>query len=107
MFYSELKLALEKKEWEAERNGKYGKSKGANEASGGGIGEHSRTASCDLSLNYVVALDAILRGIDLDARERESTMEDALRDLDALMMNAKEMVSLPLSLLLLGPNAVP
>jgi hypothetical protein len=29
----------------------------------------------------------------LDARERESTMEDALRDLDALMMNAKEMVS--------------
>lgn len=39
VFYSELKSALETKEWESDRGGKSGRSKGTNEASGGGIGE--------------------------------------------------------------------
>lgn len=45
--------------------------------------------------------DAILRGVDLDARDREDSLDDALKDLESLMRKAKDMVRSPLSAFLL------
>lgn len=36
--------------------------------------------------------DAIMRGMDLDSRDREDSLDDALKDLDSLMRKAKDMV---------------
>ena len=42
--------------------------------------------------------DGILRTIDLDARDRDEDMQEALSDLEALMARAREMVNLAQSL---------
>lgn len=36
--------------------------------------------------------DAIMRGMDLDSRDRGDSLDDALKDLDSLMAKAKDMV---------------
>ncbi|GAA6046818.1 hypothetical protein JCM3770_005658 [Rhodotorula araucariae] len=43
-------------------------------------------------------IDAILRGIDLEARDREDSLDDALKDLESLMAKAKEMIALAQSI---------
>jgi ESCRT-II complex subunit VPS36 len=44
------------------------------------------------------ALDGLLKTVDLDARDREDDMQEALSDLEALMVRARDMVSLAQSL---------
>ena len=41
--------------------------------------------------------DAIMRGMDEEVRSREGELDDAFKDLNALMAKAKEMVRPPLS----------
>ena len=47
---------------------------------------------------YTFGLDGILRNIDLNAREQTDEIEDALQDLNNLMLKAKDMVALAQSL---------
>jgi hypothetical protein len=42
--------------------------------------------------------DGILKNIDMDARDREEDMQEALGDLNTLMKRAQEMVSLYIAL---------
>lgn len=64
-FYTALKKALDSREWE------------------------TPTATAALS---GAGIDAILKGLDLETRGRSDEMDDALKDLNALMAKAKVMV---------------
>ncbi|GAA6041923.1 hypothetical protein JCM8097_000223 [Rhodosporidiobolus ruineniae] len=94
-FYAALKGVLGEKAWDysappragggkkgARVGGRDGKKEvGEGEESTGGVG-----------------IDAILRGIDLSARDREDSMDVALKDLESLMAKAKEMITLAQSI---------
>ncbi|KAK4048559.1 Vacuolar protein-sorting-associated protein 36 [Microbotryomycetes sp. JL201] len=75
-FYAALKEALSKKAWDIDRppTQKQSAKVGSSTASAG--------------------IDAIMKGFDLNARDRDDSMDEALKDLDALMSKAKEMISL-------------
>lgn len=73
-FYAALKTALAAKAWEVERKVK-------KEGDKAGVG-----------------IDAIMRGMDSEARSREGELDDAFKDLNALMAKAKEMISLARSM---------
>ena len=100
-FYAQLKSALEAKEWDLDRLGK-GRGR-RDEESGAGIGELPLFGRVRGGADTWFA-DGILRGIDMDAKEREDSLEDALKDLDALMANAKSMVR-PISTILSPTDA--
>ncbi|KAK9893474.1 hypothetical protein P389DRAFT_206904 [Cystobasidium minutum MCA 4210] len=76
-FYSALKTSLQAKEWDF---AKAPKSRTFMDLS---KGEHS--------LN-TYGIDGILRTIDVDARDREDDMQEALGDLEALKKRAQDMV---------------
>jgi ESCRT-II complex subunit VPS36 len=82
--YAALKKALQAKEWVVDKDSRR---RSVPPASGSEIdpttGHRTTTAG----------IDGLLRTIDLDARDREDDMQDALSDLEALMARAKEMVS--------------
>ncbi|KAM0786067.1 hypothetical protein ACM66B_006878 [Microbotryomycetes sp. NB124-2] len=78
-FYAALKEALSKKAWDYDRPSTTSKD-----------GNSSTTTSA--------GIDAIMKGFDLNTRDRDDSMEDALKDLDALMRKAKEMISLAKSM---------
>ncbi|BGP35226.1 Vacuolar protein-sorting-associated protein 36 [Rhodotorula toruloides] len=94
-FYAALKTALASKAWDlsslatpprksldAARSGTPG---------GAQSGEQNGSSSG-------AGIDAIMRGIDLDARDREDSLDEALRDLDSLMARAKNMIALAQSI---------
>ncbi|EGU11464.1 Vacuolar protein sorting-associated protein 36 [Rhodotorula toruloides ATCC 204091] len=95
VFYAALKTALASKAWDlkslatpsrksldAARSGTPGAAQsGEQNGSSSGAG-----------------IDAIMRGIDLDARDREDSLDEALRDLDSLMARAKNMIALAQSI---------
>ncbi|GAA5903000.1 hypothetical protein JCM5296_004513 [Sporobolomyces johnsonii] len=102
-FYAALKEALAKKAWDLSEVAKAQKALAqkrtkalgnggstAGGAAGNGAGEDGTRAG--------VGIDAILRGIDLSARDREDSLEDALKDLESLMAKAKEMITLAQSI---------
>ncbi|KAM0756511.1 hypothetical protein T439DRAFT_352189 [Meredithblackwellia eburnea MCA 4105] len=70
-FYAALKTALAGKAWEQKR----------------------AVPKPDLERSGV-GIDAIMRGLDSEARTREGEMDDAFKDLNALMAKAKEMILL-------------
>ncbi|KAK4704021.1 ESCRT-II complex subunit VPS36, partial [Phenoliferia sp. Uapishka_3] len=72
-FYAALKTALVDKAWEDK-----GKKDG--------------------DIRAGVGIDAIMRGMDEEARGREGELDDAFKDLNALMAKAKEMITLAQSM---------
>nr|CRX79114.1 hypothetical protein ls5930a1_00148 [Leucosporidium scottii] len=85
-FYTALKEALGRKEWEwdgGEGGGKKARSGNVGEGAGAGGGG---------------GIDAIMRNISLDTQERDEELDDALKDLNALMGKAKEMILLAQSM---------
>ncbi|GAA5957271.1 hypothetical protein JCM21900_001213 [Sporobolomyces salmonicolor] len=102
-FYAALKEALAKKAWDLSEVAKAQKALAqkrtkalgnggsmAGGIAGNGAGEDGARAG--------VGIDAILRGIDLSARDREDSLDDALKDLESLMAKAKEMITLAQSI---------
>ncbi|GAA5926199.1 hypothetical protein JCM1841_001153 [Sporobolomyces salmonicolor] len=102
-FYAALKEALAKKAWDLSEVAKAQKALAqkrtkalghggsmAGGIAGNGAGEDGTRAG--------VGIDAILRGIDLSARDREDSLDDALKDLESLMAKAKEMITLAQSI---------
>ncbi|KAL8278678.1 hypothetical protein RQP46_008970 [Phenoliferia psychrophenolica] len=69
-FYAALKTALVDKAWEGDS----------------GAAKARRKEG--------VGIDAIMRGMDEEARSREGELDDAFKDLNALMAKAKEMITL-------------
>lgn len=86
-FYAALKTGIVTKAWEGSgrRSGPQGESVTAKDT-------------------VTVGIDGILKTIDLNAQEQTSEMQDALQDLNALMLKAKEMVSLAQSFNARLPN---
>ena len=85
LFYGALKKAIESKDWIATRRpGRRKGSPGSRDSVSDPVSGHRTTT---------IGIDGILRTIDLDARDREDDMQEALADLTALMSRAKEMVS--------------
>lgn len=84
-FYAALKKSLLAKEWEGQDSKRRrGIVAEAHQGINGDQQQH-RLAT--------VGIDGILKTIDLDARDRDDEMQEALSDLEALMTRAKEMVS--------------
>ncbi|KAK4053648.1 Vacuolar protein-sorting-associated protein 36 [Microbotryomycetes sp. JL221] len=84
-FYTSLKDALAKKAWDLDSSKPTTKTrKGTGDVSADNIARQGTPSA---------GIDAILKGIDLDTRDRDDTMEDAFKDLDALMSKAKDMAS--------------
>jgi len=79
-FYAALKTALLAKEWDYTRPAIRGQSKTSSGPSA------------------TLGIDGILKTIDLDARERDEDLQEALQDLQALMSKAKDMVTIAQSL---------
>lgn len=77
-FYAALKTAIVTKAWEL---------------SGGRMmaGQGESVTAKD---TVTIGIDGILKTIDLNAQEQTTEMQDALQDLNALMLKAKDMVSL-------------
>lgn len=104
-FYASLKSALVGKAWEVSGgrtnhgNTLAGESVLAKETITVGIGEVSIILPQLLWLTLRSTLtDGILKTIDLTSQGQTTEMQDALQDLNALMLKAKEMVSLAQSL---------
>ncbi|GAA95814.1 uncharacterized protein L969DRAFT_95314 [Mixia osmundae IAM 14324] len=70
-FYAALKTALSARQWEARPN----------------IPTGERNVA-------TVGIDGLLKAIDLDSREEDRGMQDALRDLEALKIRAQEMIGM-------------
>ncbi|ORY86010.1 hypothetical protein BCR35DRAFT_50011 [Leucosporidium creatinivorum] len=87
-FYASLKETLGRKEWEWD-GGKNGSAKARGGAGAGGNGGEGGGGG---------GIDAIMRTLDLDTRERDDELDDALKDLNALMGKAKEMILLAQSM---------
>ncbi|KAJ8291996.1 Vacuolar protein-sorting-associated protein 36 [Rhodotorula toruloides] len=94
-FYAALKTALASKAWDlsslAAPSRKSLDAARAGTPGGVQVGEQNSSSSG-------AGIDAIMRGIDLDARDREDSLDEALRDLDSLMARAKNMIALAQSL---------
>jgi len=88
-FYAALKKALQAKEWDVDRKLRSRRPAASSQVSGDNLDQHRTTT---------IGIDGILRTIDLDARDKEDDMQEALSDLEALMTRAKDMVSLAQSL---------
>ncbi|GAA5907646.1 hypothetical protein JCM6882_008937, partial [Rhodosporidiobolus microsporus] len=91
-FYAALKAALGERKWEV--TGGKGSGKGSGKSVGGaaGVGEKKEGGE------EGVGIDAILRTLSLNTREREDSMDVALKDLESLMGKAKEMIALAQSI---------
>ncbi|GAA5870527.1 hypothetical protein JCM3774_003700 [Rhodotorula dairenensis] len=95
-FYAALKEALAKRAWDltaaaAAAATAKGLGRTGTQASRKGTGDPSGPVE---SVNPGAGIDAIMRGMDLDSRDREDSLDDALKDLDSLMRKAKDMISL-------------
>lgn len=93
IFYSTLKEALAKRAWDlsaaaANKLIKRSDTHKSRKDVGNSGGPPSET------VNLGGGIDAIMRGINLDSRDREDSLDDALKDLDSLMRKAKDMISL-------------
>ncbi|BGP43347.1 Vacuolar protein-sorting-associated protein 36 [Rhodotorula kratochvilovae] len=87
-WYAALKEALAARAWDV-----------AASPPPGGRGKGKEAAGADAQGGSGGAgIDAILRGIDLEARDREDSLDDALKDLESLMAKAKEMIVLAQSI---------
>lgn len=92
VFYSALKHALQSKQWDTDYKAAKRKSAPAGAAFGSPANHRQLT----------VGLDGILKTIDLDARDQEDDMQEALSDLEALMTRAKDMVGVLFGVFSLG-----
>ncbi|GJN93922.1 hypothetical protein Rhopal_006981-T1 [Rhodotorula paludigena] len=97
-FYAALKEALMAKAWDATAGSATPVGKGGKrDAAAGAAASSTGTATGD-GLGGGAGIDAILRGMDLEARDREDSLDDALKDLESLMAKAKEMITLAQSI---------
>ena len=84
VFYTALKKALQAKEWDISRqNGRRKAAPYIGNSELDSFGHRTTT----------VGIGGILKTIDLDAREKEDDMQEALANLETLMARAKDMVT--------------
>ncbi|KPV71901.1 uncharacterized protein RHOBADRAFT_47352 [Rhodotorula graminis WP1] len=96
-FYAALKEAMGAKAWDLSAAALAGAGKGG-KGGRGGKGVEGKGAEGESEGSRGVGIDAILRGVDLDARDREDSLDDALKDLESLMRKAKDMITLAQSI---------
>ncbi|GAA5989785.1 hypothetical protein JCM10908_002321 [Rhodotorula pacifica] len=96
-FYAALKEALAKRAWDlsaaaaaAAATKKDLRRSGTHKSTSSTAGSSPEFANPGVG----VGIDAIMRGMDLDSRDRGDSLDDALKDLDSLMRKAKDMISL-------------
>ncbi|GAA5846670.1 hypothetical protein JCM9279_003403 [Rhodotorula babjevae] len=98
-FYAALKEAMGAKAWDlGAAAATAGGTKGGKGARSGKSGEGEAGRVGESEGGRGVGIDAILRGVDLDARDREDSLDDALKDLESLMRKAKDMITLAQSI---------
>ncbi|BGP58085.1 hypothetical protein JCM8202_006214 [Rhodotorula sphaerocarpa] len=90
-YYAALKEALAQKAWDFST----AVSKDGRRSTGvGGNGPDTSKSTGEEASRSGVGIEAIMRGMDLDSRDRGDSLDDALKDLDSLMKKAKDMISL-------------
>jgi len=91
-FYAILRRSLKAQAWEGRRIGA-GMPKGGS-GSGQGTAMAGGTADTGSPRRLGIGIDAILRNVETSAQNTEDDLNDAFKDLDALMIKAKDLVQL-------------